>query len=1107
MGVFFCFIGTTVFAGAQVVMDSTLGQAGPLAGPNFQIPAKLGKTVGNNLFHSFAEFSLTSDQSATFTGPDSIQNILGRVTGDKASHIDGLLRSEIDGAGLFLMNPNGIVLGKNAKVDVSGSFVLTAQDRIKLGDAAEFTTKSDFSSFSQAAPETFGFLGDNPAGNIEINASKLTLSGRGGVADFVGREVKMGRNAKTTASGYADVRFEAEKVMLDFRAELGVTTTSIDTPSNLTFMASDISMEKAKVTIDVNKKGFSLGGVTMEGPEKGWADRVNLNNKTKITMDNKGLQSGDFEIRSDEIKFDKNTEVMLKSRGPEGPSFKVRAASFELIDSDVECLTTATEGEGGGIDVEAETVLLKGYLRTTSGDNMIYWDVFFDKPSMKMGAKGGDISIKAKDFQIENRGYLRASSNGWLDNGGESGLSTIATSSGDAGNIDVQCRFMKMKGDKFERPGDNSSHRNYHTGTRSSIFSWTKVYPDGGPVTNAGRSGDITIKGDEVLIIDASIVNKSSGSGDVGAIRMDGDRLEVKGVNVRMKGVIDDTALAGPRISNRVWSNVWSANWIYETAETGELILDFDNILFDRSAIVADSIGPSKGGSVEINAGLFEMDKAALKSVVGKTGIGRDVFLNADRIDIKGSSFFSATNGSGQGADIYMSASDSIQLDKAKVYTQRARTSKRDKVGEAGSLYLEAPEITIKNRSRVFTAVMTGARGIGGNVVLNADRIVIEKQSTLLSDIFGQGKGGTIDLNANVALEVDDSLLSTMSRTSTKKTINGIGGLVKLKGDKIILKNGAKLQAGTLSKGSGGEVQISAGDLVVEGANERGRQTGILSETLIASLSNETDEVGAAGRVGINAESILVRDGGYISTASKGLGDAGEISIDAGHLLMENGAIKSEGTHSGAAGSVELRLARGMTLGQASSISVTASQADGGDIRLTTDGRVSLADSELTAAAAGDGGSVRLLGNGNVMLADSRVSAEAGQDGGNIEVRSPDTLVLHRSGLVANAIHGNGGNIAIAAEGYLPSLESVVSASSEFGLEGSVEIDTPETNVGAGLSILPDNLMEGEVSIAERCALRLQGDTSSFFINGTGGLSEFSSENYLPSLFDPEEKE
>lgn len=90
IGVCCFFIVTVTSAGAQVVMDSTLGQAGALAGPDFQIQAKLGKTVGNNLFHSFAEFSLASDQSATFTGPDSIQNILGRVTGDKVSHIDGL---------------------------------------------------------------------------------------------------------------------------------------------------------------------------------------------------------------------------------------------------------------------------------------------------------------------------------------------------------------------------------------------------------------------------------------------------------------------------------------------------------------------------------------------------------------------------------------------------------------------------------------------------------------------------------------------------------------------------------------------------------------------------------------------------------------------------------------------------------------------------------------------------------------------------------------------------------------------------------------------------------------------------------------------------------
>ncbi len=66
-------------ANAQVVVDNSFGSAGALSRPNFKIPDTLGKTVGENLFHSFSEFSLQGEQSATFTGPDSIQNILGCV--------------------------------------------------------------------------------------------------------------------------------------------------------------------------------------------------------------------------------------------------------------------------------------------------------------------------------------------------------------------------------------------------------------------------------------------------------------------------------------------------------------------------------------------------------------------------------------------------------------------------------------------------------------------------------------------------------------------------------------------------------------------------------------------------------------------------------------------------------------------------------------------------------------------------------------------------------------------------------------------------------------------------------------------------------------------
>ena len=96
-------LGSLGQAIGQVTVDSSFGNAGALAGPNFQIPDTLGNTVGGNLFHSFSDFNIQTGESATFTGPDSINNILGRVTGGDASSIDGLIRSEITGANLCLL--------------------------------------------------------------------------------------------------------------------------------------------------------------------------------------------------------------------------------------------------------------------------------------------------------------------------------------------------------------------------------------------------------------------------------------------------------------------------------------------------------------------------------------------------------------------------------------------------------------------------------------------------------------------------------------------------------------------------------------------------------------------------------------------------------------------------------------------------------------------------------------------------------------------------------------------------------------------------------------------------------------------------------------------
>jgi filamentous hemagglutinin family protein len=161
---------------ADITLDGSMGPAGALAGPNFQIGAELGRQVGSNLFHSFGVFNINSPESVTFSGPNSIDNILGRVTGGSASTINGLLRSTIPEANLFFLNPAGVVFGPNASLNVQGSFHVSTADYLKLADGTRFDAlpSSNDALLTTVPPEAFGFLGENPAG-ISLQGSFLQV--------------------------------------------------------------------------------------------------------------------------------------------------------------------------------------------------------------------------------------------------------------------------------------------------------------------------------------------------------------------------------------------------------------------------------------------------------------------------------------------------------------------------------------------------------------------------------------------------------------------------------------------------------------------------------------------------------------------------------------------------------------------------------------------------------------------------------------------------------------------------------------------------------------------------------------------------------------------
>ena len=165
----FLYLGIFLPAVAQVTSDNTTNTTVNRSGNNFNILNGIQK--GNNLFHSFKEFSIPTGGSVTFKNSSAIENIINRVTGGNISNIDGLIKAS-GNANLFLINPSGIVFGENASLNIGGSF---------LGSTAESILFEDGFNYSAIVSDQTPLLTVSvPVGlQMGINPGDITLKGNG----------------------------------------------------------------------------------------------------------------------------------------------------------------------------------------------------------------------------------------------------------------------------------------------------------------------------------------------------------------------------------------------------------------------------------------------------------------------------------------------------------------------------------------------------------------------------------------------------------------------------------------------------------------------------------------------------------------------------------------------------------------------------------------------------------------------------------------------------------------------------------------------------------------------------------------------------------------
>jgi filamentous hemagglutinin family protein len=329
---------------AQITLDGSLGPPGPLAGPHSRIGAELGQIRGGNLFHSFGQFNVPTNGSATFAGPSTVTNILSRVTGGQPSAIDGLLRSEIAGANLYLLNPSGVVFGRNASLDVRGSFHVSTADFLRFADGARFFADlGQASVLTVASPAAFGFLSANPAA-IAVQGSTLQVPA-GNALSVVGGDVTiLGTGGPVTEDSIPTLGAPSGRIHL----------ASVASPGEVAFSPLELAP-------DLQVDAFARLG------------RLALSQGALVTVGTAGSRNaGEIAVRGGQLTLSSGSRLSATTRGRgAGGRIVVTAPTVSLLEeARLEAGTeVSSRGNGGAIELRVGTLTLTGGARISTSTN------------------------------------------------------------------------------------------------------------------------------------------------------------------------------------------------------------------------------------------------------------------------------------------------------------------------------------------------------------------------------------------------------------------------------------------------------------------------------------------------------------------------------------------------------------------------------------------------------------------------------------------------------------------------------------------------------------------------------------------------------------------
>ncbi len=564
-----------------------------------------------------------------------------------------------------------------------------------------------------------------------------------------------------------------------------------------------------------------------------------------------------------------------------------------------------------------------------------------------------------------------------------------------------------------------------------------------------------------------------------GKIRLEGGILQTDGGHIEI-GSIE---------SGQIRFNSVSNNQLFDYSAVSE----FDNILLsDQSLVEVRGIqGFGVIGLQGKNISILESSTILSQNFLQPAKLIR--IEATDTITIKGvirdsaitsSGIRSEALGSGQGADIRLK-SETLLLDSGgQITTQTFKDA------NAGNIFVNSNLIRVNGAvSNIITLLSSSTFGKGdaGDLDIQARQLEILRGANLISASFNMGKAGDINLIITdyIQLEGFDPLFLSPSIIGSSTLGSGNAGNVTINTAKLTLERGGTIETNTISDGQAGNIFINASELVkVDGSIPK--SIGVSQITSGANIIDESFQelisflvevpdvlTGDSGNITINTPNLLVTNEGRVAVKNDGLGRAGNINIHGDSVFVTNFGEITAASQADDGGNINLRV-NSLDLNSHGNISVQAENLGNGGIINIDAERISLNNgSSLTATTESEnGGNINIRAN-FFFSENSIISARStgSGNGGNINFTVGKGIILFgENEIIAEAVEGNGGNISITTPVFLPSASTRISASSSFGLDGNIDIQTPDNNLLSAIIPIKAQILEVDESITQNCS-------------------------------------